>query len=214
VTMARVLIIDDHPVFRSGFMALLGQESWCASCAEAGTVEAARDIIPGFKPDLVILDLSLGDANALGFIREILALHEEARILVVSMHAEDIYAPRALKAGAKGYAMKSEPPERLLEAMKVVLSGKLFLSPAMQARLMEERFAPAASAKQGSGIEALSDRELEILNLIGKGFGAQEIASLLNISVKTFDTHREHIKSKLNLESAQALRRFALSMEQ
>lgn len=208
---ARILIIDDHPVFRRGLAALLSQEPWCRQTDEAGTVEEARSVCEAGLPDLVILDLSLGDRNAMGFLKDLHALWDQLLVLVVSMHAEDIYALRAVKAGARGYIMKSEAPARIVQAVKTVLGGRIYLSEAMRERMLD-RMAGIPAGSQPADIEALTDRELEVLRLVGRGYGTQEIASLLNLSVKTVDTHREHIKLKLQLENAQELRRFAMGI--
>lgn len=208
---ADILIVDDHPLFRRGLATLLGQEAWCSRIDEAGDLDEARQHCEQKLPDLMILDLSLGERNALGFVKDLKLLWAGLQILVVSMHAEEIYAQRVIKAGARGYVMKSEPPDRIVAAVRTVLTGRLYLSRPLQERLLERSAGPSLF-KSLADIEVLTDRELEVLRLVGRGFGTQEIAGMLNLSVKTVDTHREHIKVKLQLGNAQELRRFAMGV--
>jgi DNA-binding NarL/FixJ family response regulator len=205
----RVLIADDHPLFRRGMAALISQERWCSGYTETGSIEETRAACEASLPDLLLMDLSFGTVNALTFIKELHTRWDKLLILVISMHEEEMYAQRVLKAGARGYVMKQEPPETILEAARIVLSNRVYLSPALRERLVDQWMGPSGAS---SGVEGLSDRELEVLRLIGQGFGTQAIAEALHLSVKTVETHREHVKQKLKLENAQALRRFAVGL--
>jgi len=206
---SKILIVDDHPLFRRGLAALVSQEYWCSGYTEAGSIEAARTECEKALPDLVLMDLSFGSVNALSFIKELHTRWAQLPVLVVSMHEEQMYAQRVLKAGARGYIMKQEPPEQIIEAARTVLANRVYLSPALRERLVDQWMGPSSGP---AGVEDLSDRELEVLRLIGKGFGTQGIATALNLSVKTVETHREHVKQKLLLENAEALRRFAIGL--
>jgi DNA-binding NarL/FixJ family response regulator len=206
---SQVLIADDHPLFRRGMATLIRQERWCSGYSETGTIDETRAACENLLPDLLLMDLSFGSVNALTFIKELHTRWDKLLILVVSMHEEEMYAQRVLKAGARGYVMKQEPPETIIEAARVVLSNRVYLSPSLRERLVDQWMGPSGVS---SGVEGLSDRELEVLRLIGKGFGTQAIAEALHLSVKTVETHREHVKQKLNLENAQALRRFAVGL--
>ncbi len=206
---SQILIVDDHPLFRRGLAALMSQERWCSGYTEAGTMEAARAECERALPDLVLMDLSFGSVNALPFIKELHTRWPRLSVLVVSMHEEQMYAQRVLKAGARGYIMKQEPPEQIIEAVRIVLANRIYLSPVIRERLVDQWMGPTVGR---GGVEDLSDRELEVLRLIGLGYGTQGIASTLNLSVKTVETHREHVKQKLQLENAEALRRFAIGL--
>ena len=189
----------------------MSQERWCSGYTEAGTIEQARAECEKSLPDLVLMDLSFGSLNALSFIKELHTRWPRLYVLVVSMHEEQMYAQRVLKAGARGYIMKQEPPEQIIEAVRIVLANRVYLSPSIRERMVDQWTGPSGGP---AGVEDLSDRELEVLRLIGMGYGTQGIASALNLSVKTVETHREHVKQKLQLENAEALRRYAIGLSE
>lgn len=206
-----VLIVDDHPLFRHGMQALLAREGWCTDTRGAGTVEEALDCCTARVPGLLILDLSLGEQDAMGFLKDLHVMFPAMPVLVVSMHDENLYAFRSLKAGARGYLMKSASPDRLMEAMRTVLQGKISLSPAMRECMMDTM---SGNGKEGGpgDLDSLSDRELEVLRLVGRGFGTREIAGMLHLSAKTVDTHRENMKIKLGMANSRALVRYAMAV--
>ncbi len=201
--MKRVLIVDDHPIMRRGLMQLLALEEDLVVYQDVGTAAAALDACLHEAPELVIADLSLPDKNGLELIKDLRAIHGDLRILVVSMHDESLYAERVLRAGGRGYVMKQEAPERLIEAVRTVLGGGIFVSPSVSSRIIEWFANPQGTGE--SPVSRLSDRELEILRLIGEGLGSRDIAGRLHISVRTIGAHRAHIKEKLGLRDGTEL---------
>jgi DNA-binding NarL/FixJ family response regulator len=196
-------------MMRQGLAQLISAEPDLLVQCEAHTAGQALDLVNSRKPDLILLDISLPDKNGLELIKDIRSLRPEARILAVSMHDEAIYAERVLRAGAHGYIMKQEGGKKLMEAVRHVLTGKIYVSEKMSARILES-FSGQRAASTGSPVEKLSDREFEVFQLIGEGKGTREIAGHLHLSVKTVEVHRANIKSKLQLKSATDLVRFAV----
>jgi DNA-binding NarL/FixJ family response regulator len=207
------LVLDDHPVFRQGLGALIRSDERYEVFAEVGTPEEALEALEQGVPDIALVDISLLGHNGLDLVKTLKAAHPEMLILIISMHDEVVYAERALKAGARGYVMKQEAASVVLDAIKTVLSGKIYVSAAMRDRLLETMFNRRESVEADS-VERLSDRELEVLDLIGQGYGAAETARALNLSVKTVNAYRDHIKDKLHLDGAGELRRFAVKWVQ
>ena len=207
------LVLDDHPVFRQGLGALIRSDERYEVFAEVGTPEEALEALERGVPDIALVDISLVGHNGLDLVKTFKAAHPEMLVLIISMHDEVVYAERALKAGARGYVMKQEAASVVLDAIKTVLSGKIYVSAAMRDRLLETIFNKRESAEPVS-VERLSDRELEVLERIGQGYGAAETAKALNLSVKTVNAYRDHIKAKLRLEGAGELRRFAVKWVQ
>jgi DNA-binding NarL/FixJ family response regulator len=207
------LVVDDHPVFRQGLVALVQSEARYQVCGEAGSAAEALEILARATPDIALVDISLGGPSGLDLVKTFKAAHPQLLVLIISMHDEVVYAERALKAGARGYVMKQEIASVMLDAIRTVLSGKIYVSVAMRDRLLETVFSRRDEAEAPS-VERLSDRELEVLDLIGQGYGAAEIAKVLNLSVKTVNAYRDHIKEKLQIDGAGALRRFAVSWVQ
>ncbi len=205
----RVVIVDDHPLFRKGLEQLINSHDGFAVGGEAENTAAAMDVIRRIVPDLVIVDLSLPGANGIELIKNIRAEFPKLPLLVLSMYDESLYALRALRAGAQGYVMKQEALDNVIIAIREVLSGRPYLSPAMAAQVIT-KFAHRGSQSEADAVERLSDRELEILELIGKGNEVRQIAKLLHLSPKTVETHRGHIKEKLNLQNARQVARFAV----
>lgn len=208
---SRVLLVDDHPILRRGIADLINSESSLEVCGEAGNMQDAFSLASQLKPDLAIIDVSLDGNNGIELMKNLTSRSPNLPLIAYSMHDESIYAERALRAGAKGYVMKQASPEMLLEAISQVLKGKIFLSEQMSDRLLGKLVgAGPSAAPTTSPIDKLSDRELEVLQLMGKGLSTSQIADKLCLSVKTIETYREHLKQKLNLASGQELLRYAI----
>ena len=205
-----VFIVDDHPIVRQGLVQLIDQEDDLAVCGEAADVREARAALPQVQPDVVILDLSLRDSDGLELIKDIRSKYRQLPVLVLSMHDESIYAERLLSAGANGYIMKQAAADQLLTAVRRVLAGGIYVSEHVGASMIE-RFAVSGRKQNANPIDRLSNRELQVLNLIGRGKTTREIAEALNLSVKTVESHRQRIKKKLNLQSSPQLVQFAVN---
>jgi len=204
VRPALVLIVDDHPIVCAGLQLLLEREADLHVEAVADGYDLALHYARERCFDLVLVDISLGDANGLTLIKELHAEDPELPVLALSMHPESIYAERALRAGARGYVMKQEAAKTLLEAIRRALRGQVHVSPAITNRLVHQ--ALGASVRKGMAIEScLTDREIEVFHLIGQGEGTKDLAKRLGVSVKTVETHRAHIKRKLGIDSASRL---------
>jgi DNA-binding NarL/FixJ family response regulator len=196
----RILIVDDHPMMRQGLAQLIDNESDLNVCGEADTAGQALTVIGAQKPDLVIADISLPDRNGLELIKDLQAMYSGLPVLVVSMHDESLYAERVLRAGGRGYIMKQEGGKKLMEAIRQVLSGQIYVSEKMSAKILEI-FSGRRPLGGGSPLEQLSDREFEVFELIGQGKATREIADHLHLSVKTVEVHRANIRKKLKLAS-------------
>jgi DNA-binding NarL/FixJ family response regulator len=205
----RILVVDDHPLMRDAFRDLLEEERDLEIVGESESISKAVQLLEERKPDLLLVDISLEDGNGLELIKQARALLPEILIVVVSMHDERLYAERALRAGASGYVSKHEPADVILEGIRQVLSGHIFVSDRMQDRLLR-RLQEGGEEVDRSAVESLSDRELEVFEMIGQGLATREIAAKLNLSVKTVDTHRHRIKEKLNIGSGSQLVRHAV----
>jgi DNA-binding NarL/FixJ family response regulator len=205
----RVLIVDDHPMMREGLAQLIDQEPDLSVCGQADRAAQAMDDIAANLPDLVLLDISLPDRSGLELIKDVHALHSELPILVVSMHDETLYAERVLRAGGRGYVMKQEGGKILMQAMRQVLSGQIYVSEKISAKILEIFSGGRGGAVQ-SPVEKLSDREFEVFQLVGQGQGTRDIAQHLHLSVKTVEVHRANIKKKLELKTGADLVRYAI----
>ena len=207
-----VLIIDDHPLFSRGLSQLIETQKDYKVTGIAKDHDEAIKMLNKLSPDLAIVDLNLGQEDGLELIKDILALKPQTKILVLSMHDERYYADRALKAGAKGYIMKEEAESNVSTAINTVMQGKIYLSQAEQKR--HDELALNKNSNNNSEpidlVATLSDRQLQIFTLLGKGLGTVEIAEKLKLSIKTIDTHKENMKEKLNCESAAELRKMAI----
>lgn len=202
---ARVLIVDDHPLLRKAVRALLDEQSDMTSCGEAGSANEAREQVDVTHPDLVIVDISLPQSSGIELIRDLKVRYPEMLVLVLSMHDERLYAERALRAGASGYVMKQEPPERLLEGLRSVLKGDLFVSQRLSSLMLNAFVNSSPSTRGRTGMELLSDRELQVFEDIGGGLSTQQIGRKQGISPKTVETYRSHIKRKLGLNDGNGL---------
>jgi len=193
---------------RVGQVETLNREPDLLVCGQAGSAREAMEAITKLKPDLVVSDFTLPDKTGLELIKDIQALHPGLPVLVVSMHEEAFYAPRVLRAGGRGYVMKSEGAEKIVAAVRTILSGQIALSSTMAARALESFSGQAG--KTGTPEESLSDRELDVLRLFGAGWSTEEIAQKLHLSAKTVDVHRSHIKEKLGCRTTPEFLRFAI----
>jgi DNA-binding NarL/FixJ family response regulator len=209
----KFLIVDDHPIFRHGLTALLERDPDYIVSGEAGSIEEAIAALAAEVPDVVTLDISLGQKSGLDLLKVLRSSYPEVKTLVISIHDEAVYAERALRAHARGYLMKQEASSVLREAISTILAGKVFVSSALQDSLLEQSCKARAEAFR-SETSLLSDRELEVLRCMGQGFGAMEIASMMGIAVKTVNVYQDHIKKKLSLESVPALRKYAIQWVQ
>jgi DNA-binding NarL/FixJ family response regulator len=199
-----IVIVDDHPVVRRGLAALIESEPDLAVCAEAATYQAALEAVREHQPDLVIADLALEGRDGLDLIKDLKARQPEIPALVLSMHDEMVYAERCLRAGARGYVTKQQLDDTVLTAIRRLLAGETYMSAQLQARLAA-KFVAGRTPDTDSPVDALSDRELQVFRLIGQGRTTRQIAETLTLSIKTIESHIEHIKHKLSIECATEL---------
>jgi DNA-binding NarL/FixJ family response regulator len=205
----RVLVVDDHPLVRKGLVDLLGEEPGFLPCGEAADAEQTLALVEANPPDIVLLDLSLEGSSGLELIKQLRARFPEVQVLVFSMHDEMLYAERSLQAGASGYVEKHTSTDELIEALRSVAQGKIHVSEEMTERLLQQRL--ASKLEVGTPVaEKLSDRELEVFELLGRGRTTREIAEDLNISVKTVERHCENIKERLQLANRTQLLQHAV----
>ena len=203
----RIFIVDDHPIVRGGLVQLINDERDLEVCGQGEDAYTALRAIKEAKPDLVLLDVSLKDSDGLELAKELRVQQPDVPILMLSMHDEAIYTERALRAGARGFIMKEEPPQTLLAAIRKVLAGQVYVSDKMGASLLQGM---ARGKNSELPMDRLTDRELEIFRMIGGGKTVKEMAQMLFLSVKTVEAHREHIKQKLNVKTSAELMRFAI----
>lgn len=205
----RLFLVDDHPVTRQGVAVLINQEPDLMVCGEADSTPLALDLIQRSRPDLAIIDITLKSTSGIELMKNIKTLLPDMPVLIMSMHDESLYAERALRAGAKGYIMKHEASEKILTAIRRVLSGELYLSEKMKEKMLH-RLVKSRKDEVVFSIDTLSDREMEVFQLIGNGYSTRQIAAKLNLSVKTIDSYREHLKLKLRLEKGADLVKHAI----
>jgi DNA-binding NarL/FixJ family response regulator len=207
-TKQKVFIVDDHPIVRQGIAQMINQENDLESCGEAASAQEALAWLEKHSADVLLVDISLDGVSGIELIKMLKAHNFTQPSLVISMHEETLYAERALRAGARGYVMKQEATDNLLTAIRQVLQGGIYLSDRMKGKVLER----LCNGDEGalSPIDLLSDRELEIFRLIGEGFPTSQIAMEFNRSIKTVESHRAHLKTKLGLKTAAELTRFAV----
>ena len=204
-----IILVDDHPVMRFGLAQLIASEPDLKVIGEAGSAREAMDALAVCVPDLMIVDISLPDKNGLELIKDARSAHPDIYVLVVSMHDERTYAERVLRAGGRGYIMKEEAAEKLVLAIRAVMGGKVFVSDAIS-RLLIESFSSATGGGGREAIHSLTDRELEVFQLLGEGLGSKEIAARIHCSPRTVDAHRLHIREKLGLNTGRDVVREAV----
>jgi DNA-binding NarL/FixJ family response regulator len=207
---ARVFVVDDHPIIRRGLHLLIALEPDLQVCGEADARVPALEQIRKLQPDVAVVDLSLKNSSGLELVKDLRTRFPKVKILVFTMHDEPIYTERVLKAGAHGYVTKQEGAEKTIEAIRLLLNGKTYLTAHLAERMLEN-MTGFAKSRNGHAVESLSDRELEILELIGQGLGSAELAQRLKLSIKTIESHREHIKTKLGLRRATELVHYAFN---
>jgi DNA-binding NarL/FixJ family response regulator len=208
--VARILLVDDHPIVRDGLMARISNEADLTVCGEAEDVNDTLKLVDELKPDLVIVDISLKTGHGIDLVKRLLKHHPQLKILVHSMYEEVVYAERALQAGALGYLNKQNSRENLIQAVRTILAGNTYVSPEMTTRIVNNRVGGRAATVGKSTVESLSNRELEVFTLIGEAQTNAAIAKQLHISIHTVDTYREKLKSKLNQANSSELNRFAV----
>lgn len=209
----KVLLIDDHPLLRKGLRALIDQEKDLVVCGEAEDAATALRVVEQLQPDVAVMDITLPDANGIDLLKDLRIRQPKLRVLVLSMHEESFYAERVLRAGARGYVTKGEPSTRVIEGIHALLNDQLFVSSAVSAKMLSRLVGERSQSAQ-IGVEILSDREFEVLGMIGNGQQSREIAEKLHLSIKTIDAHRENIKRKLKLADASELLKYAIQWVQ
>lgn len=205
----KILIVDDHPMMRQGLVQLINNEPDLEVSGEAETAEQALSVIGQAAPDLLLADISLTGKSGLELIKDIQTLQPSLPVLVISMHDESVYAERVLRAGGRGYIMKQEGGKQIMQAIRHVLGGQIYVSAKMSGKILEI-FSGRRAQSASSPVEQLTDREFEVFQLIGQGKGTRQIAEQLHVSIKTVEVHRQHIKEKLKLTDAPSLARYAV----
>jgi DNA-binding NarL/FixJ family response regulator len=206
---ARVLIVDDHPPVREALALRIGRQADLEVCGEAADTREALRLVGQCQPDVAVIDISLKTGNGIDLIKRIKDRNDHVRILVWSMHSESLYAERALRAGALGYVNKDQATDRIVEAIRRVLEGKVYLSETMTEALLQRAVGGTREGATRSPVELLADRELEVFRLIGEGVKTTEIAERLHLSVKTVETYRDRIRQKLDLSDGTKLAHYA-----
>lgn len=208
----KILLVEDHPIFRLGLAELINQEDDFTAMGESKDVDAAIEEIKTFHPDLIIADISLRQSDGIDLVEYVKTHHSHIPVLVLSMHDEYLYAQRALHAGARGYIMKQEAMESVVKAIRQVLKGKIYLNENVKEHILSN-ISNSTHTIRKSPLDRLTDRELQVFKLIGRGFSSRDIAERLFLSIKTIGTYRERIKTKLNLKHASELVRCAVHFE-
>jgi DNA-binding NarL/FixJ family response regulator len=205
----KILLVDDHPLVREGLVNLISQQADCEICGEAGNEPQALELIGTVQPDVAIVDITLENGSGLELVKSIKALYPAVKTLVLSMHDESLYAERALRAGARGYIMKREAAKKTIEGIRSVVAGRLYVSEKISAQ-MTEKFVEGRTAEALSPVAQLSNRELEVFQLLGHGQSTRQIADTLHVGFKTVQAYSARIKEKLNLANATELLREAM----
>ena len=205
----KVFVVDDHPIVRQGLALLINREQDLVVCGEAEDAQSAMQSVTVVRPDIMVVDISLNGPDGLDLLKDIRMRHPDLPVLVLSMHDESIYAERALRAGAQGYIMKQEATEKVLVALRRILSHEIYVSERIANRMLQ-RYIGSPTSERPSSVADLTDRELEVFRLIGEGHSTRQIAEELHISVKTVESYQAHIKEKLSLRSARELVQHAI----
>jgi DNA-binding NarL/FixJ family response regulator len=209
----KILLVDDHPLVREWLTNLLKQQPDFQVCGETGHAPEALQLIEATRPDIAIVDISLASGSGIELIKAIRSGHAQIGVMVLSMHDELLYAERALRAGAGGYIMKSEATQKVIEAIRAVLAGEIYVSPKV-ASLMAVKFVGGKTGRTNFSIEHLSDRELEVFQLLGRGFSTRQISEHLHVGFKTVQGYSARIKEKLNLTNINELMREAIRWQE
>jgi len=205
----KVLLVDDHALMRQGLELLVNQQPDLEVCAQAETVHQAMEAIKAHPPDIVVTDITLKESNGIELIKDIRIHWPDMLVVVLTMHNETFYAERVLRAGARGFVTKSEPPTNVLAAIRAVLTGQIYVSEKLASQMIG-KLTGKNMEPGGLLLDKLSDREFEVFELIGQGMEVRQIASQLHLSIKTVETHRDNIRKKLDLDSSTDLLKYAL----
>ena len=206
----KILIVDDHPIVRDGLTLIINREPDLAVCGDEPDMHAALRKIESLKPDALILDISLSGPDGLDLLKSVRSKDASLRILNLSMHDEMLYAERALRAGANGYIMKDEATEKVIVALRRVLNHEIYVSDKISNRLLQQLVGAVSNHTGHRSVEDLSDRELEVLRLMGEGHSTRQIAQELHLSVKTVESYQAHLKEKLSLKNSRELVQYAI----
>jgi len=204
-----ILLVDDHPIVRQGLAELINHQTDFVVCGQAEDAHQAMKAVKELKPDMAIVDISLKETSGMELIKDLNSQYPNLPVLALSMHDESLYAERALRAGARGYIMKDEATEKVIMAIHKILRGEIYISDKMATKMMR-KLVGSSTELTTSPVERLSDRELEVFQLIGKGFGTRQISERLFLSIKTIETYRAHIKEKLHLADSAEMLRYAI----
>lgn len=204
----RVMLVDDHPMTRGGMAQVINKQADLEVCWEAGSAAEALDLLGKARPDVIVTDITMPGRGGIEFIKDIQAMYPGLPVLVVTLHDESLYAERALRAGARGYLMKDAGAALLLKALRLVLSGRTYVSPQLASRIID-LFSGQQTGAAATAVEKLTDREFEVFQLIGQGKTSKQIAQELHLSSKTVDVHRGHIKEKLGIQDVTTLVSYA-----
>ncbi len=210
VSKRKVFVVDDHPIVRAGLAQLINREPDLSVCGDAEEMQSALQDIDHIKPDILIVDISLNGPDGLDLLKHVRTKDPGLPILILSMHDESIYAERALRAGANGYIMKQEATDRVLIALRRILNREIYVSDRIANKMLRQFVGGSPATPERSPLDDLSDRELEVLRLIGEGHGTRQIAEELHISIKTVETYQGHLKEKLGLKNSRELVQYAI----
>ena len=205
----KVLVVDDHPIVREGLAQMIDRQPDLAVCGHAADMQSAVQLVASLRPDILIVDISLAGPDGLDLLKYIRTHDPSLPVLILSMHDESIYAERALRAGANGYIMKQEATDNVLDALRRILNREVYVSPRIANKMLRQFIGGSSNGKAHSSVDDLSDRELEVLRLIGAGHGTRQIAEELYLSVKTVETYQAHLKEKLALRNSRELVQYA-----
>ena len=205
----RVLVVDDHPIIREGLAQMINREPDLAVCGDAADMQRALQLVETLKPDILIVDVSLEGPDGLDLLKHIRVHDPGLPVLILSMHDESIYAERALRAGANGYIMKQEATDKVLDALRSILNHEVYVSPRIANKMLQQFIGATSGDRKHSAVDDLSDRELEVLRLIGAGHATRQIAAELHLSIKTIETYQAHLKEKLTLRNSRELVQYA-----
>ena len=205
---SRILVVDDHPLVRQGIAQFINQEKDMSVCGEASDGFEALSIIEELDPDLVIVDIQMKGLSGMDLVKNMKVHHPKVPVLMLSMHDENLFAERALRAGAKGYLMKEEDPEKVVQAIRIVLNGDVYVSEKATSKILK-LLSDNKTSNEGTSVDRLSDREFEVFRMIGKGYRTRHIASQLILSAKTVESYKARLKQKLMLKDAAELARYA-----